>query len=44
MNIEKIKKLKKKFEEKKIDYNLQNIFCENKIQFDVERFLYDFFA
>lgn len=44
MNKEKVDKLKKLFEEKKIDYNLQNIFCENRSQIDVEKFLYEFFA
>jgi len=43
-NKEKIDKLKEKFKEKKIDYNVQNLFSENKMQIDVERFLYEFFA
>jgi len=43
-NKEKIDKLKEKFKEKKIDYNLRNLFSENKMQIDVERFLYEFFA
>ena len=43
-NKEKIDKLKEKFNEKKIEYNLRNLFSEDKMQIEVERFLYDFFA
>lgn len=40
----KINELKKKFEEKKINFNLHCMFTSPEIQIDVEKFLYEFFA